>query len=98
MTYIVYSKNAETGRVNRISAHETLRGAKISRAAAQKREDARWGAQSKAAILQIADSETYRTEVCGKIMVRNLMSGAMVEEAADTPYYCSVSSESYWSN
>jgi len=98
MTYIVYSKNQETGRVNRISTHATLRGAKISRAAAQKREDARWAAKGKAAILQIADDETYRTEVCGTIMVRNLMSGAMVEEAADTPYYCSVSSESYWSN
>ena len=67
-------------------------------AAAQKRENARWGAQGKAAILQIADEHVYRTQVCGKIMVRNLMTGAMVEEAADTPYYCSVSSESYWSN
>jgi hypothetical protein len=96
MVYIVYSKHAATGRVNRISSHATLRGAKISMAAAQKRENARWG--SKADILQIADLETYRAEVCGKIMVQNLMTGEMVEEAADTPYYCSVSSESYWSN
>lgn len=98
MSYIVYTKNEQTGRVNQISLHETLRGAKISLAAAQKKENARWGAQGTAAILQIADAETYRTQVCGKIMVRNLMTGAMVEEAADTPYYCSVSSESYWSS
>lgn len=29
--------------------------------------------------------------------VRNLMSGALVWEPKDTPYTCSVSSESYWS-
>lgn len=34
--------------------------------------------------------ETYRT-------VRNLMSGEEVEERYDTPYCCSVGSETYWS-
>ena len=96
MTYVIYSKNQETGRVNRISTHATMRGAKISRAAVQKREDARWGV--KADLLQIADLETYNSTVNGKIMVRNLMTGALVEEAADTPYSCSVASESYWSS
>jgi hypothetical protein len=30
--------------------------------------------------------------------VQNLMSGKYVEEAIDTPYFCSVGSESYWSS
>lgn len=30
-------------------------------------------------------------------MVKNLMTGEMVEEAVDTPYTCSVASETYWS-
>jgi len=30
--------------------------------------------------------------------VTNLMTGAIVEENINTPYSCSVSSESYWSN
>lgn len=31
-------------------------------------------------------------------MVRNLMSGKMVEERIDTPYTCSVASETYWAS
>ena len=30
--------------------------------------------------------------------VRNLMTGQMVDEDVNTPYCCSVASESYWSN
>jgi hypothetical protein len=30
--------------------------------------------------------------------VRNLMSGKWIQEAVDTPWTCSVASESYWSN
>lgn len=32
-----------------------------------------------------------------KVPVQNLMSGQMVLEAIDTPWCCSVASESYWS-
>lgn len=35
--------------------------------------------------------ETYVTK-------KNLMSGAEYQERYDTPYFCSPSSESYWSN
>ena len=34
--------------------------------------------------------ETYRTVV-------NKMSGELVEERYDTPYFCSVTSDAYWS-
>ena len=32
-----------------------------------------------------------------KVPVKNLMTGDMVLESLTTPYYCSVSSETYWS-
>jgi hypothetical protein len=35
--------------------------------------------------------ETYVTQV-------NLVSGELFQERFDTPYYCSASSESFWSN
>lgn len=31
-------------------------------------------------------------------MVKNVMSGALVREAVDTPYGCSVGDEAYWCN
>ena len=31
-------------------------------------------------------------------MVKNVMNGALVQEAVDTPYGCSVSDEAYWCN
>ncbi len=31
-------------------------------------------------------------------LVRNLMTGLMVEEPEDTPFICSVASETYWSS
>lgn len=33
----------------------------------------------------------------GYKIVQNIMTGRLVEEAIDTPYTCSVASESYWS-
>ena len=40
---------------------------------------------------RIAIHETYVTK-------RNLMSGVEFQERYDTPYYCSPSSEAYWSS
>jgi len=42
--------------------------------------------------------ESFREKYPVKmVMVRNLMSGKMVEQAEDTPLCCDVSSETYWS-
>ena len=41
--------------------------------------------------VRIAIYETYVTK-------RNLMTGVEFQERYDTPYYCSPSSESYWSS
>lgn len=43
-------------------------------------------------------SQGYRTEIHETYVTRkNLMGGAEFKERYDTPYYCSPSSESYWS-
>lgn len=43
-------------------------------------------------------SQGYRYEIHETYVTRkNMMSGAEFRERYDTPYYCSPSSESYWS-
>jgi hypothetical protein len=43
-------------------------------------------------------SQGYRTEIHETYVTRkNMMSGTEFKERYDTPYYCSPSSESYWS-
>jgi hypothetical protein len=45
----------------------------------------------------IAPRETFDTQIVYLREVTNLMTGTKVMERSDTPYYCSVSSETYWS-
>lgn len=45
----------------------------------------------------IMDITTYTAQV-PMVEVTNLMTGKVVQERADTPWHCSVASESYWSN
>lgn len=45
----------------------------------------------------VMDIATYQAQV-PMVEVKNLMTGQMVQERADTPWHCSVASESYWSN
>ena len=49
--------------------------------------------------LSVMSMDEYRAATEDKTrLVRNAMTGQMQEEAMNTPYSCSVSSESYWSN
>lgn len=43
--------------------------------------------------LALKQWELYGSE---KVMVKNLMTGKLVEEAKNTPFACSVRSEAYW--
>jgi hypothetical protein len=45
----------------------------------------------------VMDVASYKTQV-PMVEVMNLMTGQTVLEHADTPWHCSVASESYWSN
>ena len=46
--------------------------------------------------LEVMDMATYQAQVPMREVV-NLMTGQTVQERADTPWSCSVASESYWS-
>ena len=47
--------------------------------------------------LEVMDMSTYTAQVPMREVV-NLMTGQTVQERADTPWSCSVGSESYWSS
>lgn len=44
-----------------------------------------------------ASSSEYYANIEKTHLVKNLMTGKMVEESINTPYSCSVASEAYWS-
>ena len=46
----------------------------------------------------VMDVVKFMNEVDVKVEVKNLMSGKVVMESINLPYYMSVSSESYWSS
>jgi hypothetical protein len=46
---------------------------------------------------EIMEEQAYAAQVPW-VEVTNLMTGKRVMERADTPWHCSVASESYWSN
>jgi hypothetical protein len=48
-------------------------------------------------VFVVMDVSTYQAQVPMR-EVTNLMTGKTVQESADTPWSCSVASESYWSS
>ena len=49
--------------------------------------------------IAVMTAREYFTTIGNRtVKVRNLMTGAEVEENINTPYSCSVASESYWCN
>ena len=46
----------------------------------------------------IAEAGYFHTSIEKSRTVKNLMNGAPLVETVNTPYYCSPSSETYWSN
>ena len=45
----------------------------------------------------VAEAEYFHTSVEKSRTVKNMMNGAPLVETVNTPYYCSPSSETYWS-
>ena len=50
------------------------------------------------AVLAVQDSTAYHLLIAGTREVCNLMTGEIVRESVNTPWNCSVASESYWAN
>ena len=45
----------------------------------------------------IAETEYFHNKIEKKVKKKNMMNGEEIFETANTPYYCSPSSETYWS-
>jgi hypothetical protein len=45
----------------------------------------------------VADQKVYQDSIEKTVTKVNLMSGQEYQESVNTPYYCSPSSETYWS-
>jgi hypothetical protein len=50
------------------------------------------------AVLAVQGSEAYHLLIAGTREVVNIMTGKTVRESVNTPWSCSVASESYWCN
>lgn len=84
--YIVY----ETTSTKQFKAFDTIGGARISAAFANKR--CRDGES-----YSVASLKDFNENVVKMVEKTNLMTGEKFMERSDTPYYCSPSSETYWS-
>jgi hypothetical protein len=45
----------------------------------------------------VAEAEYFHSTIEKSRTVKNIMNGAPLVETVNTPYYCSPSSETYWS-
>jgi len=85
MTYIVY--NIATTRIEDTYNNET----------AAKRIRTRLNNKAGEVKFAVAHSDVYHSQIEKKVERTNLMTGKTFMESVNTPYYCSPSSESYWS-
>jgi hypothetical protein len=93
MSYVIVAKGTGlivTDGPNYTKAYKTFSAAKATRTRLCNK--AGWSTND----LDIVARETYRAP--GRITVKNLMTGKLVEIDADTPWACRVDSEAFWCN
>jgi len=94
MSYVIVNARTEKAYTKTQFAspcYETERGAKTACTKLNKK----YGDIGRWFVMPLAEfKEKFPVKM---VMVRNLMSGEMVEQAEDTPLCCDVSSETYWS-
>ena len=84
MTYIMFNVDRHSDK----RTFTTLRGAKIARAAANKNSND---------VYEVVSVEEFESKIVKMVEKTNLLSGEKFMERSDTPYYCSPSSETFWS-
>ena len=92
MSYVIVAKGTGlivTDGPNKTRAYKTFGAARATRNRLCNK--AGWSESD----LSIVARETYRAP--GRITVKNLMTGKLVEIDADTPWACRVDSEAFWS-
>jgi hypothetical protein len=94
MAYVVYNK--ETTKTIRAKAYGKEYYATEAAAKAFLTRMAKMGYRKEDfAVAEISD---FRANIEKYENVTNLMSGKPVRQSVNTPYYCSVASETYWSS
>ena len=93
MGYVLVNKQTRVRHLHLPKAGGTYKTAGHA-AAALRRYD---GQQLDASEWEVMEIAAYEKQVPMR-EVTNLMTGKKVMERADTPWHCSVASESYWSN
>ena len=91
MSYYIIAKGTGlivTDGPNKTRAYNTFGAAKATRTRLCNK--AGWDVNE----LDIVDTKTYRPKMVERT---NLMTGKKFQEDVNTPYYCSPSSETYWS-
>lgn len=89
MSYVIY--HTETTRIFKENI-KTERAAK-----AQLTKAANFGEIEDRADYAIADTSTFHNSIEKMIERKNFMTGEKFMERINTPYYCSPSSETFWS-
>lgn len=99
--FVVY--HCETKRIVRSKPYQdaifkTQGAAKACKTRLLKKIDRHGRPEYTADQLEVADKVVYDLLIGGKHQVKNFMTGEMVWEDINTPYSCSVASETYWSS
>jgi hypothetical protein len=95
MAYVVYNVNTTaivTERAYGTQYYKTEAAAKAAKTRICRKKNL------EDTVLAVQDSAAYHLLIAGTREVINLMSGEKVLESVNTPWHCSVASESYWAN
>lgn len=99
MTYVIYE--TATSRIVGVNTlyHDTERTAKACRTRLLKIKPKRFSGRKQymPEDLAVAELSYYKANIEKMVERVNLMSGNKFMESVNTPYYCSPSSETYWS-
>lgn len=99
MTYVVYETDTTRIVGINITHYATEAAAKSARTRLLKIKPRKYSGrrQYKPEDLAVAELGFYRKNIEKMVERVNLMSGKKFIESVNTPYYCSPSSETYWS-
>lgn len=93
-SYVVYEKDS-TIILKNASGSNNFRSASIARAHITRLVKSGKYTRDQ---LEVEDYMIFVTTIEKKHMVKNLITGKMVEESVNTPYCCSVASATYWAS
>ena len=100
-TLIMGKMNTRTGEVrpDHRKAYKTMSAAQaaLTRMSKRYRADLKDSVNDPQYRYGIAEAEYFHSTIEKSRNVKNLMNGAPLVETVNTPYYCSPSSETYWS-